>query len=176
MKKGSFFERLTGAINEEEAKENNSLEELEELEETKPEKVEVTEKKPKTKKSHSKATASIEDSNSEEEGELLVDVYQTSDEIIIKSAIAGVKANDLNIEITNDRVIIKGTRSKDEDVSPEDYYYQELYWGPFSKAIILPVEINPDKAKASLKNGILTIKLPKLEKSKVKTLKIKELE
>lgn len=176
MKKGSFFERLTGAINEEETKENNSLEELEELEETKPEKVEVTEKKPKTKKSHSKATASIEDSNSEEEGELLIDVYQTSDEIIIKSAIAGVKADDLNIEITNDRVIIKGTRSKDEDISPEDYYYQELYWGPFSKAIILPVEINPDKAKASLKNGILTIKLPKLEKSKVKTLKIKELE
>jgi len=95
MKKGSFFERLTGAINEEETKENNSLEELEELEETKPEKVEVIEKKPKTKKSHSKATASIEDSNSEEEGELLIDVYQTSDEIIIKSAIAGVKADDL---------------------------------------------------------------------------------
>jgi len=173
MKKGSFFERLTGAINEEETKENDSLEELEEA---KSEEIEVIEEKPKTKKSRSKAITSIEDSNSEEEGELLVDVYQTSDEIIIKSAIAGVKANDLNIEITNDRVIIKGTRSKDEDVSPEDYYYQELYWGPFSKAIILPVEINPDKAKASLKNGILTIKLPKLEKSKVKTLKIKELE
>lgn len=175
MKKGSFFERLTGAINEENEKpfEEDDKEYPEEIEEDND--LEPEEQEEKTK-SRPKSARSINASDPEEEGELLVDVYQTDNEIVIKSAIAGVKSDNLNIEISNDRVVIKGTRAKDDDVSPEDYYYQELYWGPFSKEIILPVEINSDKAKASLKNGILTIKLPKLEKSKTKVLKIKELE
>lgn len=108
----------------------------------------------------------------EEEGQLTVDVFQTDEEIIIKSTIAGVTADDLDISITNDMVTIKGNRAPDERVKQSDFYYQELYWGPFSRSIILPEEIDADNAKASMKNGILTIRLPKLAKSRVKKIKI----
>lgn len=108
----------------------------------------------------------------EEEGQLTVDVFQNEDEIVIKSTIAGVTADDMDISITNDMVMIKGNRNPDEKVKQSNYYYQELYWGPFSRSIILPEEIDADNAKASMKNGVLTIKLPKLAKSRIKKIKI----
>ncbi len=108
----------------------------------------------------------------EEEGQLTVDVYQTDDEIVIKSTIAGVTANDLDISITNDMVTIKGSRGSEEKIRQSDYYYQELYWGAFSRSIILPEEIDADNAKASMKNGVLTIKLPKLAKSRTKKIRV----
>lgn len=118
------------------------------------------------------ATKNISRKSTEEEGQLTVDVYQTEDDIVIKSTIAGVTADDLDISITNDMVTIKGGRKPDEKVRQSDYYYQELYWGPFSRSIILPEEIDSDNAKASMKNGVLTIKLPKLAKSRIKKVKI----
>ena len=108
----------------------------------------------------------------EEEGQLTVDVYQTEDEIIIKSTIAGVTADDLDISITNDMVTIKGNRKSDEKVKTSNYYYQELYWGLFSRSIILPEEIDADNAKATMKNGVLTLKLPKLAKSRIKKFRV----
>ncbi len=108
----------------------------------------------------------------EEEGQLTVDVYQTEDEIIIKSTIAGVTADDIDISITNDMVNIKGSRKSDEKVRASDYYYQELYWGQFSRSIILPEEIDADKARATMKNGILTLRLPKLAKSRIKKIRV----
>ncbi len=108
----------------------------------------------------------------EEEGQLTVDVYQTDDEVVIKSTIAGVTADDLDISITNDMVTIKGSRGSEEKIKQSDYYYQELYWGAFSRSIILPEEIDADNAKASMKNGVLTIRLPKLAKSRTKKIKI----
>jgi len=109
---------------------------------------------------------------SEEEGQLTVDVYQTDDDIIIKSTIAGVTSDDIDIAVTNDMVTIKGTRKPDEKIKQDNYYYQELYWGPFSRSVILPEEIDSDNAKASMKNGILTVKLPKLAKTRIKKVKI----
>lgn len=108
----------------------------------------------------------------DEDGQLTVDVYQTEDDIVIKSTIAGVTADDMDISITNDMVTIKGNRRPDEKVRQPDYYYQELYWGPFSRSIILPEEIDADNAKASMKNGVLTLRLPKLAKSRIKKIKI----
>ena len=107
-----------------------------------------------------------------EEGQLTVDVYQNEDDIIIKSTIAGVTADDLDISITNDMVSIKGNRKSDERVRSTDYYYQELYWGPFSRSIILPEEIDADRAKASMKNGVLTLRLPKLAKNRTRKMRI----
>lgn len=111
-------------------------------------------------------------SDEEDGGHPTVDIYQTEDEIIIKSTIAGVGADDMDISITNDMVTIKGNRKPDAKIKPSDYYYQELYWGPFSRSIILPEEIDADSAKASMKNGILTIRLPKLAASPTKKLRI----
>ncbi len=107
-----------------------------------------------------------------EEGQLTIDVYQTTDEMVIKSTIAGVKQDDLDITIATDMVTIQGHRRKDESISPEDYYYQELYWGSFSRSVILPQEVDTESAKASLKDGILTIRLPKFERGRTKKLRI----
>ena len=106
------------------------------------------------------------------EGSLTVDVFRDQGDIVIQSTIAGATTADIDISILNDMVTIRGGRQPDSKVRPQDYYYQELYWGPFSRSIILPEEVDPDSAKASMKNGILTIRLPTLEKSKTKRLKI----
>jgi HSP20 family protein len=105
------------------------------------------------------------------EGQLTVDVYQTEDEIIILSTIAGVNQNDIDITVTNEMVIIKGKRSMPDKIKDSDYYYQEIFWGPFSRTIILPEDIDSENAKASMQSGLLTIRLPKLTKIKTKTKK-----
>lgn len=108
------------------------------------------------------------------DGQLAVDVYQTDKEIVIKSTIAGVKQDDIDISINNDMITIRGVRQQQEAVAKEDYFYQECYWGGFSRSIILPLEVNSDKAEAILENGILTITLPKASKAKTTTIKVKE--
>ncbi len=108
----------------------------------------------------------------EAEGQLTIDVFQTPADIVIKSTIAGVKPEELDIAITNDMVTVRGRRDRDEGVSHDDYFYQECYWGPFSRSIILPVDVEADKAMASLKNGVLTIKLPKAAKLKTKKINV----
>lgn len=108
----------------------------------------------------------------EEEGQLTIDVYQTDTEIVIKSPVAGVKPHDLDVTITNDMVTIKGRRENEEQITKEHYFFQELYWGPFSRSVILPVEIEMEEAKAILKDGILTLRLPKVEKETAKKLNI----
>ncbi|MDP2855919.1 MAG: Hsp20/alpha crystallin family protein [bacterium] len=109
----------------------------------------------------------------ESEGQLTIDVYQTPQEIVIKSAVAGVKPEDIDISIINDMVTIKGQRLQEDTVKSDDYFYQECYWGRFSRSVILPVDIDSDRVSASLKNGILTVRMPKLDKAKIKKIKIK---
>ncbi len=167
MSKKSFFERLTGATAED-AEEKPRLTIDPALRDEPRKKKENKSEKPKVKEKKEWPEG--------EEGQLTIDVYQTQNDIVIKSTIAGVKSEDIDIEIANDTITIKGIREKDDSVSQEDYYYQELYWGPFSRSVILPLDVDADKARASIKNGILTIKLPKLEKLKTKTIKIKEVE
>ncbi|MGB9608966.1 MAG: Hsp20/alpha crystallin family protein [Minisyncoccia bacterium] len=107
------------------------------------------------------------------EGQLAIDVYQTEDDIVIESAIAGVDPEDLDINVTNDSVTIRGKRKHSEGVEKRNYLYQECFWGKFSRSIILPQEIDPDKATVHFKNGVLKIKLPKLSRKKVRKLKVK---
>jgi len=97
------------------------------------------------------------------EGELTVDVYQTDKEIVIQSAIAGVEPEDLDISIEKDMVTIRGKREKQFEEKEKNYFYQECYWGRFSRKIILPAEVNSSKINASMKNGILCIRIPKIE-------------
>lgn len=111
--------------------------------------------------------------NSDTECQLTLDVYQTDNEIVIKSTIAGVKPEDLDITINNDMVTIKGERKNEERVKTENYFYQECYWGAFSRSVILPIDVETDQAEAVLKNGVLTIRLPKIEKVKSKKLQVK---
>jgi len=109
----------------------------------------------------------------ETEGQLAVDVYQNEDDVVIKAPIAGVRPEDLEISITDEVVNIKGERKEESEVKRENYLCQECYWGGFSRSYVLPVPVIGDKAQASLKNGILTIIIPKQEKTKVKTIPVK---
>ena len=90
------------------------------------------------------------------DGQLSVDVYQTDKEIVIKSAVAGVDAQDLDISISNDMITIRGSRAQDEHIEEADYFYQECYWGSFSRSIILPEVVKAEDAVAEFKKGILT--------------------
>ena len=110
---------------------------------------------------------------SDAEGQLTIDVYQTPAEIVVESAIAGVRPEDLEVNVSTDSVSVRGKRHHEKEVSDEDYFYRECYWGRFSRSIILPQEIDPDGASVTLKNGILTVHLPKINRKKSKKLKVK---
>ena len=112
--------------------------------------------------------------SSNPEGQLTVDVYQTEDEIVVQSTIAGVTTEDIDISVTTDMLTIKGTRQPEEKIRASDYYYRELYWGAFSRTIILPEDVDADKTKAILKNGILTVRMPKAAKSRFKKIKVSD--
>lgn len=102
------------------------------------------------------------------EGELTIDVYQSGKNLIVRSAIAGVEPEDLDITIENDLIVIKGDRKKVFAEEKEDYFFQECYWGRFKREIILPVEVDSSRADAKLENGILVIKIPIIEERKKK--------
>jgi HSP20 family protein len=109
------------------------------------------------------------------EGQLNIDMYQTKDNVIIKSTIAGVRPEDIDITVANDMVTIKGSRRKEENIVNDDYFYQECYWGNFSRSVIIPVDIESEEIEADLKDGILTVIIPKAAKAKTKKVKVKGL-
>jgi HSP20 family protein len=148
--KRSFFERLTGAVrlDEEALEQENRLN-----------------SKPLAK------TNVFEESD--EEAQLTVDVYQTPSEIIIKTMVAGVKPEDLDVTITRESVTIHGKRSEDRTVSNDEYFHRELYWGSFARTITLPEEIDVDGAEALEKHGMLILHLPKLDKNRQTKLRVK---
>jgi len=112
--------------------------------------------------------------NDYEEGQLAIDVYQVKDAIIVKSTIAGVKPEDVDISINNDLLTIRGARKLAEQISEDDYFYQECYWGGFSRSIILPVEVKADEVEATIENGVLTVVLPKAQIAKQISIKVKD--
>ncbi len=110
----------------------------------------------------------------EYEGQLTVDVYQTKDDVIIQTIAAGVSVEDIDITIANDKVTIEGERKRPANIPMEDYFYQEVYWGPFSRSIVMPVDVDIDNVEAKMKDGILTIILPKAAKAKVRKVQVKK--
>lgn len=151
--KRSFFERLTGAVRLEDEAEHGPLEiNRGELRSTTPQHV-------------------FEDKD--EEAQLTVDVYETPTEIIIKTMVAGVKPDDLDVSISRDSVTIRGERREDRTVSDGDYIHKELYWGSFSRTVPLPKEIDVDEAEALEKFGMLILRLPRLDKNRQTKLKVK---
>ncbi|MBI2506624.1 MAG: Hsp20/alpha crystallin family protein [Candidatus Colwellbacteria bacterium] len=111
----------------------------------------------------------------EMEGQLAIDVYQTPDEIVVESTIAGVKIADIDIDVSAEKVTIRGERHRDSKIMGHDYFWQECFWGKFSRSVILPEEIDPDKAHFTLKRGVLTIYLPKVHKDRVRKITGREI-
>ncbi len=147
MRKRSFFEKLTGSVHV-----DDDIDSDDNFEENKKDKELV---------------------EFEDEGELTVDVFQTPTHVVIKTMVAGVKPENLDINISRDMVTIRGQRTEEETIEEGDYFHRELYWGSFSRSILLPCEVNTDEAEASERHGLLTLKLPKIDKERKTKLKVK---
>ncbi len=170
--KKSFFERLTGAKSVETGS-FNEVPVYTEEEETNVVMREEPVSFPVREEESWATPAYSQNDNDNAEGQLTIDVYQTENDIVIKSTIAGVKPEDLDVSINNDMVTVKGERKNEEEVENGNYYYQECYWGSFSRSVLLPVDVIPEKADAALKNGILTIRLPKADTTKTKKIQVR---
>lgn len=149
--KRSFLQRLTGAINAED---------------------EIFDEDVPVRHVSPTSMASLAEER-DIEAELAVDVSQTPNEIIIKTMVAGVNPDDIDVSISQEMVIIRGSRKESYQSSTDDYFHKELYWGSFARTILLPNEVKADEAIAELKHGLLTIRLPKIDKQKQTKLRIK---
>lgn len=152
MRKQSFFQRLTGTINTDE------------------DYLFDDERAPNLRAS---TKASILTEEREQDAELAVDVSQTPTEIIIKTMVAGVNPDELDVSISQEMVSIRGTRKEVYEVEDNDYFHKELYWGSFSRTILLPSEVKSEDAVAELRNGLLSIRLPKIDKQRQTKVRIK---
>lgn len=109
----------------------------------------------------------------EAEGQLAIDVFHDEKKIVIKSTIAGANPEDLKISLHNDLLMIKGRRDIDENIPEENYLFKECYWGPFSRSVILPAEVDTKRVDAEIENGVLTITLYKTKPEKIE-IKVKD--
>lgn len=109
----------------------------------------------------------------QQQGELPVDMYQTREAIVIRALVAGVSPGDMDIQITRDMVTIKGMREEYQESADDNYYHRELFWGSFTRTLLLPEEVVIDEAEASEKHGLLEIRLPKLDKHRSTQLRVK---
>lgn len=148
-------------------------EEVEEDEEFEAEEAGEEDEEPQPTKKNQMVKNRDEDWLADYEGQLNIDMFQTKDNVIIKSTIAGVRPEDIDITVANDMVSIKGTRHKEETISNDDYFYQECYWGSFSRSVIVPVDVESESIEADLKDGILTIIIPKAAKAKTRKVKVR---
>ncbi len=166
--KRSFFERLTGSIR---------MEDDEPVVMTTPNrKASLYAKYDDNYEDDETVETSIEveslEEESTEDAQLAIDVYETNNEIVVKTMTAGVKKEDLHISITRESLTIRGKRDNEPRAYQHTYHAKELYWGPFSRTIELPDEVDIDLATASEHHGLITIKLPKFNKQKQATLKV----
>ena len=147
----SFFDKLTGAVNMDGTE--NEFTELEEKEED-----------------ENRLDAPREEDG---DGELAVDVYDSDDKIVVKTMVAGVKPEDLDVSITRDTITVRGTRHEAEEITKNNYHCKELYWGSFSRTVMLPAEIDIEESEAVEKHGLLILTLPKIDKQRKAKLKVR---
>jgi HSP20 family protein len=158
-KRASFFERLTGAVPVEE----------DHLEEYSPSITNVRGREIPIRREGTQSLVSDEP----EDAQLTIDMFQTPDSIILKAMVAGVRPEELQVTITRDTITIKGHREEDKTIVDDDYYFSELYWGGFSRTVLLPEEVDPESAEATQRHGLLTIRMPKIDKKKKQQLRVK---
>lgn len=171
----SFFERFTGGSNtstRDGAEEKKSISEPP----AKAKQKDIREEKPSVMHpagdGETGAILHDGDAPSVEEGQLTVDIYDDGTSIVVQSTVAGAKPEEIDISFEDNMVTIRGARRRQQEVGDDNFYYRELYWGAFSRSIILPEEIDFSKADAAIKNGLLTLRLPKKDRS-AKKLRVK---
>ena len=163
--KRSFFERLSGSSS------NDTFDSFDDEMPITPVSTRAV-SSVKTSK-HSSGPSPLNDDLPSGEGQLPVDVHQTSGDIVIRAFVAGVRPDELTISISRDMVEISGSRMEREQIVGQDYFTRELFWGSFSRVIQLPQEVDVESSSASAKDGLVTIILPRLDKAKQTKLRVK---
>jgi HSP20 family protein len=102
-----------------------------------------------------------------------IDMYQTDNDIVVKAALPGIKADEVQINVTGDILTIRGETKQEEEKNDKSWHIREHRWGAFERSVRLPTGVMSDKAKADFDNGVLTITLPKMEEVKPKTITVK---
>jgi HSP20 family protein len=102
-----------------------------------------------------------------------LDVYQTPNEVVVKATLPGLKPEEISIDITGETLTIRGESKAEQEIKKEDYLYQERRYGSFSRSVALPSGLKPDKAEATMEDGVLTLTIPKAEEVKPKAIKVK---
>lgn len=180
----SFFEKLTGSVKIEDdgAKLNDTASETEETSpgDDRPEIVAAASSTlPRARKEEkhipieTDKLSSLMEANEEGDGQLTVDIFDNGDYIVIQSAVAGVDPENLDVAFHDGMITVRGRRERMAEAKEENYYYKELYWGTFSRSVVLPGEVDIEKSEATLKNGILTVRLPKRNKVRQQKIKVK---
>lgn len=154
--KRSFFERITGSI---------SVADTDQFEDEAPIK-----NRPIISREDEWDT---DDDQVEETGELAIDIYQTPTDVVVQAMIAGVKPENINLAISRQSITIEGRRERQTESGADAYVKRELYWGSFARTVELPSEVEPDNAEAFEKYGLLTIKIPRIDKDRVQKVKIR---
>lgn len=176
MRKPSFFEKLTGSIAPDDyddlfesgAEEQHIPAQSSGLVQDEPTEISAN------SQSQTEHPGQWEEEEEEvQEGELSVDIYQTPDAIVVKALVAGVNPSNIDISLTRDMITIRGNREEHKETTGENYFYKELFWGSFTRTILLPEEVDVDAADASTNHGILVIRLPKINKERQTKLKVK---
>jgi len=163
-----FFDKLKGGM---------GIEESEKVKKAKPKKKTKVEAEPESKPEPEKKIKlpkiELKKEEPQTEGELAIDVFETDNDIVIQSTIGGTKPEDLDISVENDLVTIRGNREKSVEKEGKKYFYQECYWGSFMRQVILPEEVDGTRARATIKNGVLTLTMPKLHRKKKRKIMVK---
>ena len=183
MKKPSFIDKLTGIVGSDQDYDDffedeepiHSFDDQPIAPHHEPERPQVQPVAPREQVPtiHDRSPHSWQELENQNEGELAVDVYQTPDSIVVKALVAGVLPNNLEISVSRDMITIEGTREEEREVEDDGYFQRELYWGSFSRTILLPEEVDVDEADATERHGILIIRLPKINKAKQTKLKVR---
>ena len=170
-----FFDKLKGGMGIEESEKVKKAEPKRKTKvEAEPESKPEPEKKIKLpKKEEPPAKGEARSEERQTEGELAIDVFETDNDIVIQSTIGGTKPEDLDISVENDLVTIRGSRERSAEKEGKKYFYQECYWGSFMRQVILPEEVDGTRARATIKNGVLTLTMPKLHRKKKRKIMVK---
>ena len=170
----SFLQRLTGSFKDDdqeaiEKMEQVNLKSLRNLKDFDDEEYEDMDDEP----SEIEDEEDMDDTPATVEGQLGIDLFETPVEVIVKTMIPGVRKDDIDISLSRDMLTIRGERKDEKTIADDDYHYRELYWGAFSRTVKLPHEVDIDKAEATESQGMLTLRLPRVDKERQTKVKLK---
>jgi len=101
-----------------------------------------------------------------------VDIFEEGNDVVVKAELPGLKKEDIDVNITGDKITISGEKKKEEKIEKKDYYRVERSYGSFTRSFSMPTEVQTDQAKANFKDGVLEVRIPKTEEARKKEKKI----